>query len=175
MHHTSFGAVACRSVVGVGSYRRRFLRRCTSPWRAKMAPIAAADGKEGPKRRSRLPLSFLGPQVGWSLRSAKMTSPTSGGVLCGITLGARDWSDSPATPSSSNRFLNLLPVFREMPYSRHRSVSLSPLASFLMNSLRRSMGDFAFQGTGAPPAPGLAGRHPCALSVPSPMYLVCTV
>src|SRR3954469_9007058 len=103
-----------------------------------------------------------------------MSASTSGGVLCGITLGARDWSDSPATPSSSNRRLNLLPVFREMPYSRHRSVRRSPVASLLMNSLRRSMGDFVFQGTGAPPAPGLAGRHPCAWSVPSPMYLVCT-
>src|SRR3954471_850647 len=103
-----------------------------------------------------------------------MSASTSGGVLCGITLGARDWSNSPATPSSSNRLLNLLPVFREMPYSRHRSVRRSPVASLLMNSLRRSMGDFVFQGTGAPPAPGLAGRHPCALSVPSPMYLVCT-
>jgi hypothetical protein len=46
------------------------------------------------------------------------------------------------------------------------------MVSLLMNSLRRSMGDFVFQGTGAPPAPCLAGRHPCALSVPSPMYLV---
>src|SRR3954470_7033392 len=104
-----------------------------------------------------------------------MSASTAGGVLCGITLGARDWSESPATPNSSNRRLNLLPVFREMPYSRHRSVRRSPLASLLMNSLRRSMGDFVFQGTGAPPAPGLAGRHPCAWSVPSPMYLVCTL
>src|SRR3954454_13063954 len=104
-----------------------------------------------------------------------MSASTSGGVLCGITFGARDWSDSPATPNSSNRLLNLLPVFREMPYSRHRSVRRSPVASLLMNSLRRSMGDFVFQGTGAPPAPGLAGRHPCALSVPSPMSLVCTL
>src|SRR5436190_7136751 len=104
-----------------------------------------------------------------------MSASTSGGVLCGITLGARDWSDSPATPNSSNRLLNLLPVFREMPYSRQRSVRRSPVASLLMNSLRRSMGDFVFQGTGAPPAPGLAGRHPCAWSVPSPMYLVCTL
>src|SRR3954453_575408 len=104
-----------------------------------------------------------------------MSASTAGGVLCGITLGARDWSESPATPNSSNRRLNLLPVFREMPYSRQRSVRRSPVASLLMNSLRRSMGDFVFQGTGAPPAPGLAGRHPCAWSVPSPMYLVCTL
>src|SRR4051812_2466769 len=104
-----------------------------------------------------------------------MSASTAGVVLCGITLGARDWSESSATPNSSNRRLNLLPVFREMPYSRQRSVRRSPVASLLMNSLRRSMGDFVFQGTGAPPAPGLAGRHPCAWSVPSPMYLVCTL
>jgi hypothetical protein len=115
-----------------------------------MPPIAAAEGKTLPwNRRSRLSLSFLGPQVGWRLRSAKMSASTCGGVLCGITLGARDWSNRPAAPNSSNRFLNLLPVFREIPYSRHRSVRRSPVANLLMISLRRSMGDFVFQGTGA--------------------------
>src|SRR6187431_2170583 len=102
-----------------------------------------------------------------------MTSSTSGGVLCGVTLGTRAWSASPSTPSFSKRSLNLYAVFREIPYSWHRSVIRSPAASRCMNSFRISMGDVAFQGTGhLRPAP--ARRHPCTWSTSSPMYLVCT-
>src|SRR5262245_44197935 len=61
--------------------------------------------------------------------------------------GARDWSCRPTTPSSLKRFLNFSPVFLEIPYSRHRSVSFSPRPNRTTISIRRSTGLLAFQGT----------------------------
>src|SRR5258706_8426090 len=62
-----------------------------------------------------------------------------------------------------------------MPYSRHKSVIRSPRLSRVMNSIFRSTGRFAFQGTDALLHPHLAGVtdvpglicYPCTRFAPS--------
>lgn len=91
-----------------------------------------------------------------------------------MTLGTRRWSSRPTGPSSRNRFLNFSPVFLEIPYSRHKSVSFSPSPSRTNISVLKSTGLLAFQGTepscpcliSCHPCAGLL-RHPCARSAPS--------
>ena len=63
-------------------------------------------------------LSRFGPKQGMRSRAARTACSTSGGVLWGMRLGARERSRSPALPASRNRRNHLRTVLREQPNSR---------------------------------------------------------
>src|SRR5512147_944632 len=141
-----------------------------------MWPIVLAAGQTTAGSRSASQARiFFGPQRGCARRTAISRSPTASAVPFGWACGARERSTSPTGPAARYRSSHLYPVFRLTPYPRHNCEKLSsPVAQDKTKRIRSSIAQVSLHGIGKALLADTETCHPCARSIPLPIYPVRT-